>query len=86
MQTAQNCSAGFGFQKSERMSVSPQRWYLSQEALDTFLARLNADRDQAGQAYEEFRRKLITFFRMNGFWEAEELVDTTFDRVIRRLV
>jgi DNA-directed RNA polymerase specialized sigma24 family protein len=69
----------------EGMSVRPERWTLTQQALDTFLVRLGPDRDKAGQTYEEFRRKLVTFFRVNGCWEAEDLVDTTLDRVIRRL-
>src|SRR5260221_1110863 len=35
--------------------------------------------------YEEIRRKLMTFFRCNGFWKAEDHVDETIDRTIRRL-
>jgi DNA-directed RNA polymerase specialized sigma24 family protein len=67
------------------MSVRPGQWILTQQGLETFLTRLDPDRDQAGLAYEQIRKKLVTFFRVNGCWEAEELVDKTLDRVIRRL-
>lgn len=69
----------------EDMGVQPEQWSLTQQALDAFLARLDADRNKAGLAYEQIRRKLVTFFRVNGSWdEAEQLADTTLDRVIRR--
>ena len=67
------------------MGVKPEQWSLTQKALDAFLARLDSDRNKAGLAYEQIRRKLVTFFRVNGSWdEAEQLADTTLDRVIRR--
>jgi DNA-directed RNA polymerase specialized sigma24 family protein len=67
------------------MTPRPEKWTLTKEALDVFLARLDADRDRAGESYEQVRRKLVTFFRCNGCWDAERLVDETIDRVIRRL-
>jgi RNA polymerase sigma factor (sigma-70 family) len=67
------------------MSARPVRWTLTREALDVFLARLDPDRDRAGQSYEQLRRKLVTFFRCHGCWDAEGLVDETIDRAIRRL-
>jgi DNA-directed RNA polymerase specialized sigma24 family protein len=67
------------------MSVRPQKWTLNQEALDTFLARLDPDRDCAAQHYEQVRNKLVTFFRCNSCSDAEGLVDETIDRVVRRL-
>jgi len=69
---------------AESMNLRPERWTLTQEALDLFLARLDPDRDRAGQIYEQIRHKLVTFFRCNGFWDGEDLVDETLDRVIRR--
>jgi DNA-directed RNA polymerase specialized sigma24 family protein len=65
--------------------VRPQKWTLNQEALDTFLARLDPDRDCAAQHYEQVRNKLATFFRCNECSDAEGLVDETIDRVVRRL-
>lgn len=62
-----------------------QKWVLNRTALDLFLARLDPDRDRAAQRYEEVRSKLMTFFRSNQCWDAENLVDETIDRVVRRL-
>jgi RNA polymerase sigma factor (sigma-70 family) len=62
-----------------------QKWSLNQTALDSFLARLDPDRDHAAQRYEELRNKLMTFFRCNNCWDAESLFDETIDRVVRRL-
>lgn len=58
---------------------------LSQEAFDTFLAWLDADRDRAGEKYEEIRRKLIRDFVHRDCLDAEELADETINRVIREL-
>ena len=60
------------------------KWALTQEALDAFLAYLDADRARAGEKYETIRRKLISFFRARGCVEPEESADETIDRVIRR--
>ncbi len=60
-------------------------WVLTQSAFDMLLARLDADRDQAGQKYEGLRRKLIRFA---GFWCSpfpEELVDETISRTARKI-
>jgi len=64
--------------------VHAEKWTLSKESLDAFLLRLNSEREPAGREYENVRRKLLTFFRCNGCWDAEVLVDETIDRVIRR--
>jgi DNA-directed RNA polymerase specialized sigma24 family protein len=60
-------------------------WALTREALESFLSYLDNDRDAAGEKYEQIRRTLVTFFRCNGCWNAEDHVDETIDRVIRRL-
>lgn len=53
----------------------------STEAFDLLLAWLNPDREQAGQRYEEIRRRLIKIFARHGCWEAEDLADETLRRV-----
>jgi len=58
---------------------------LSQEAFDRFLARLDSDRERAGQKYETLRRKLIMFFRYRDCPDDSALVDETIDRVARKL-
>ncbi len=69
----------------EEAGVPRTKWVLTEEALQQFLAYLDPDQDRAGEKYEELRRKLTTFFRCNGFWNAEDHVDETIDRTIRRL-
>jgi DNA-directed RNA polymerase specialized sigma24 family protein len=66
-------------------AAARQKWTLTPDALEAFLRYLDADRERAGAQYEQIRRKLLTFFRCNGCWNGEELVDETLDRVIRRL-
>lgn len=60
-------------------------WVLTQQAFDKLLACLNQDRALAAECYEKIRRKLITFFESRGCFSAEELTDTTINRVARRL-
>ncbi len=62
-----------------------KEWVLSQDALDTLLAWLDADRDRAGQKYESIRLRLIKIFTCRGCHEAEELADETINRVIARV-
>jgi DNA-directed RNA polymerase specialized sigma24 family protein len=62
-----------------------KEWVLSQEAFDKFLAWLDADRDRAGEKYEEIRRKLIKIFAHRGCAIAEELTDEAINRVNRRV-
>jgi RNA polymerase sigma factor (sigma-70 family) len=62
-----------------------KEWVLSQEAFDMFLAWLDADRDRAGEKYEEIRCKLIRIFAHRGCPIAEELTDEAINRVSRRL-
>src|SRR5688572_7932468 len=53
---------------------------------ESFLHRLDRDRESAGRKYEDLRRKLIKFFEWNRCFPAEDLADETLDRVARRLV
>jgi len=52
---------------------------------DALLRLLDADRDRAGEKYENLRRRLIKFFEWNFCFPAEDLVDETLDRVAEKL-
>lgn len=58
---------------------------LRQEDFDRLLDWLDADRDQAGLAYEKIRRRLIAILASRGCLSADELADETIDRVARRV-
>lgn len=62
------------------------KWTLDQEAFDNLLEFLNADRDRAGEKYEEIRRKLIKFYLRRGcpLAIAEDLTDEVMNRVGRK--
>lgn len=66
------------------MSPDPSR--MSREGFELLLARLDPDREQAGERYEVLRRKLIKFFGWWGCQDAEALADQALDRVARKLV
>lgn len=59
---------------------------LTREAFDLLLARLDPDRDAAGEKYEAVRRKLVKFL---GWWGSdfpEDHADETINRVTRKLI
>src|SRR5262249_37800195 len=58
---------------------------LTAEAFGRLLKAFDADRDRAGEKYEELRRVLIRFFEWRGAPFPEEHADETFDRVSRKL-
>lgn len=58
---------------------------LTQTGFDKFLATLDAEREQAGLKYEALRRRLIKFFEWRDCESAEELTDTTIDRIVRKI-
>ena len=60
-------------------------WVLSQEAFDSCLAWLDADRDRAGEKYEQIRRELIKDFVHRECFGPETQADEVIDRVIREL-
>jgi DNA-directed RNA polymerase specialized sigma24 family protein len=58
----------------------------SMDDFERFLTWLNPDREQAGQKYEDIRRKLIRFFICRGCGvDSEELTDETIDRVVKKI-
>src|SRR5437016_1109609 len=58
---------------------------LTGEAFSKLLARLDPDRERAGEKYEDLRRTLIRYFEWRGAPFPEEHTDETFNRVARKL-
>jgi DNA-directed RNA polymerase specialized sigma24 family protein len=58
---------------------------LTPKELEILLSLLSPDREEAGIRYEILRKKLIRFFQSWGCDRPEELADTTFDRVMKKL-
>ncbi len=69
----------------DSLSSRKRQWFLTQEAFNNLLARLDVDRERAGEIYELIRRKLVKFFEWRGCHLPEDLVDETINRVTRRL-
>ena len=62
-----------------------KEWVLTKEALDNFLARLDVDRDRAGQKYEGVRLKLLKYFQWCGAVAPDMDADETINRVARKI-
>ena len=58
---------------------------LTQTGFDKLLATLDADREQAGAKYESLRVRLVKFFEWRNCESAEELTDTVFDRLVKKI-
>ena len=67
------------------MSTTRKSWDLNQEAFDELLAWLNPDRERAGRKYEDIRERLIRIFAHRGCLSAEDLADTTINKVARKV-
>jgi DNA-directed RNA polymerase specialized sigma24 family protein len=65
---------------------SPKKRELTREAFDLLLARLDPDRDTAGEKYETVRRKLVKFLGWWGSDSPEDHADETINRVTRKLL
>lgn len=65
--------------------TTSREWLMSQDGLDRLLAALDADRDRAGRKYQDLRLRVERFFWCRGAADYEDLVDETFDRVMRRM-
>jgi DNA-directed RNA polymerase specialized sigma24 family protein len=61
------------------------RWDLTREAFDALLARLDSDRERAGEKYESARQVLIEFFEARGCQPAAEYADEALNRVARKI-
>ena len=60
-------------------------WVLTQAAFDGFLAKLDLDRDKAGEKYENIRLKLLKYFQWCGSVAPDIDADETINRVTRRI-
>ncbi|HZS05333.1 MAG TPA: sigma-70 family RNA polymerase sigma factor [Blastocatellia bacterium] len=60
-------------------------WVLTEGSLDRLLARLDPDRERAGEVYENLRRVLISFFEWRGCVFPEDQADETLNRVARKI-
>ena len=58
-----------------------KNWVITQEAFDRLLDRLDPNREQAGNAYERIREKLVKFFE----WRRAALPDSDADETINRV-
>lgn len=58
---------------------------LTADAFTKLLHRLDADRERAGEKYEDLRRTLIRFFEWRSAPSPEEQADETFNRIARKL-
>ena len=61
------------------------RTKLTLESFATFLQTLSADRQLAGERYEDLRRGLIKFFQWRGSLQAEQDADETIDRLVLKV-
>jgi len=62
-----------------------QEWVITQEAFDYLLAKLDADREKAGQKYVCIRRKIVKYFEWCGAAFPDREADETINRVARRI-
>lgn len=74
------------FDRDTPLPSLKKEWELTDEAFDGLLEHLSSDRGQAGELYEEIRRKLIIFFEFRGCFAPDEEADETINRVARRIL
>ena len=71
---------------SDFSTSSPRgRRELERAEFEALLAALGPDREQAGQAYEDLRRRLISLFSWEQFEHPDGLADEVLNRLSRRL-
>ena len=58
---------------------------MTQDEFDALLAWLDPDREQAGQKYEDIRRRLIKILTSRGCRDAEKWADVTISRVASKV-
>ena len=68
-----------------RSAARKKDWILTKEAFERLLDSLDANRERAGEKYENVRRKLIEFFEARGSNSPADHADQTINRVARRL-
>lgn len=66
--------------------IRPKKeWNLTEEGFAKFLVWLNPDPNQAGEKYEDIRRRLIKIFICRGCDCPEDLADETINRVVGKV-
>ncbi|MCY7377146.1 MAG: hypothetical protein LH472_14395, partial [Pyrinomonadaceae bacterium] len=68
------------------MALGKTVWTLTPEAFERLLLSFDSDREQAGQKYENLRRKLLEFFEARGSHAPDEHADETLNRAARKIV
>jgi DNA-directed RNA polymerase specialized sigma24 family protein len=66
-------------------AATKNEWVLTKEGLESLLAWLSPDPEEAARKYEEIRLRLIKTFVRRECTVAEELADETINRVIKKL-
>ncbi len=67
------------------LAARKKDWSLTKEAFERLLGSLDANREHAGQKYENLRRKLIEFFEARGSRSPTDHTDETINRVARKV-
>ena len=62
-----------------------ERWTIDTASFDALLAALDPDRTAASAEYERVRRRMIRFFTIHQARSPEDLSDTAFNRLARRI-
>lgn len=62
-----------------------KKFQLSGDSFEALLNWLDADRENAGQKYENIRRGLLKIFRGRGCPQPEDLADETINRVAQKI-
>lgn len=73
-------------QNVDSPSPPKKEWVLTEEALNCFLARLDSDRNLAGEKYEQIRLKLERYFLWRQTTDPDIDADETINRVARRML
>lgn len=69
----------------ERSNAERKPWALDAGSFDSLLTALHGDRATAAAEYERMRQRLIRFFSIQQARSPEELTDTAFNRLARRI-
>ena len=67
------------------MNAVAEKWGLTREGFDKFLACLDPDRDKAGQRYQLIREKLVNYFDWRDCPFPEDHADDALNRVVRKV-
>jgi DNA-directed RNA polymerase specialized sigma24 family protein len=73
------------FKTGSRSGTARGQWSLTAEAFNNLLAALSPNREEAAQAYEVLRYKLIRFFESRSVTLAENRADEVLNRIAKRI-